>query len=60
LPSSAVADFSHERKLFSAELKRISEFAGLCLNYAQAYRQVESLLQRYGLVHQFREKGSEE
>jgi superfamily II DNA or RNA helicase len=58
LPESAVADYSHERKLFSAELNRISEFAGLCLNYAQAYRQVESLLQRYGLVHEFREKGT--
>jgi superfamily II DNA or RNA helicase len=27
------------------------QFAGLCLNYADAYKQVESLLQRYNLVH---------
>jgi superfamily II DNA or RNA helicase len=56
LPNSAVETFAHERKLFGAELNRVAEFAGLCLNYADAYKQVESLLQRYNLIHEFREK----
>jgi superfamily II DNA or RNA helicase len=56
LPDSAIETFAHERKLFGAELGRISEFAGLCSNYADAYRQVESLLKRYSLVHEFRDK----
>ena len=60
VPQSAVADFDHERSLFGAELKRVAEFAGLCLNYAGAYRQVEGLLKRYDLIHEFREKGSQE
>jgi superfamily II DNA or RNA helicase len=58
LPESAVADFDHERSLFGAEIRRVAEFAGLSLNYAQAYRQVESLLKKYDLIHEFREKGA--
>jgi superfamily II DNA or RNA helicase len=60
LPPSAVENVTHERKLFGAELRRVAEFAGLCLNYAEAYRQVEALLKRYNLVHEFREKGAQE
>jgi superfamily II DNA or RNA helicase len=60
LPESAVENFAHEKKLFSAELNRVAEFAGLCLNYAEAYKQVESLLKRYNLVHEFREKNIED
>lgn len=56
LPDSAVSDCEFERSLFGAELKRVAEFAGLCLNYAQAYREVEGLLRRYDLVHEFRDK----
>ena len=57
VPQSAVSDFDHERSLFGAEIKRVAEFAGLCLNYAEAYRQVEGLLKKYDMVHEFREKG---
>jgi superfamily II DNA or RNA helicase len=60
LPESEVENFAHEKKLFSAELNRVAEFAGLCLNYAEAYKQVESLLKRYNLVHEFREKNIED
>jgi superfamily II DNA or RNA helicase len=56
LPESAVENFAHEQRLFAAELNRVAEFAGLCLNYAEAYKPVESLLKRYNLVHEFREK----
>ena len=58
LPQSAVADFDQERSLFKAEIKRVAEFAGLCLNYAEAYKQVEGLLREYDLVHEFRDKGA--
>jgi hypothetical protein len=55
LPES-ISSFDHERKLFGAELRRISEFAGLAKNYAEAYRKIEPLLKRFKLVHEFREK----
>jgi superfamily II DNA or RNA helicase len=58
LPESVVAEVELERRLFGAELKRVAEFAGLCSNYAQAYRQLEPLLRKYGLVHEFRDKGA--
>jgi superfamily II DNA or RNA helicase len=56
LPDSAISDFEYEKSLFGAELRRVAEFAGLSQNYAEAYRQVERLLKRYDLVHEFREK----
>ena len=58
LPDSAFSDFEFERALFGAELQRVAEFAGLCLNYAKAYRDVEALLKRYDMVHEFRDKGA--
>ena len=58
LPESVVEEVELERRLFGAELKRVAEFAGLCSNYAQAYRQLEPLLRKYGLVHEFRDKGA--
>lgn len=58
LPESAISEFDYEKSLFGAELRRVTEFAGLCVNYAQAYRTVESLLTKYDLVHEFRDKGN--
>lgn len=59
LPEAVIATHEQERKLFAAELGRIAEFAGLCSNYAQAFRQVEDVLDRYDLAHEFREKDAE-
>lgn len=59
LPEAIIATHEQERKLFAAELGRVAEFAGLCSNYAQAFRQVEEVLERYDLTHEFREKDPE-
>jgi superfamily II DNA or RNA helicase len=59
LPEAVIATHEQERKLFAAELGRVAEFAGLCSNYAQAFRQVEEVLERYDLTHEFREKDPE-
>jgi superfamily II DNA or RNA helicase len=59
LPEAVISSYEQERKLFAAELGRVAEFAGLCENYAQAYRQIQGVLERYDLVHEFREKGAD-
>ena len=59
LPEAVISSHEQERKLFAAELGRVAEFAGLCENYAEAYRQIQGVLERYDLVHEFREKGAD-
>lgn len=56
LPEAVIASHKLERKQFAAELGRVAEFAGLCSNYAQTFRQIQEVLERYDLVHEFREK----
>ena len=58
LPESVMATHAQERKLFAAELGRVAEFAGLCKNYGEAFRQLKPVLERYDLMHEFREKGT--
>ena len=59
LPEAIIATHEQERRLFAAELGRVAEFAGLCANYAQAYRELQPVLARYDLDHEFREKSIE-
>jgi len=51
LPVGILDDDRFERRLLIAELKRIDEFAKLSLNKGQTYKQLESYLRKYDLIH---------
>ncbi len=53
LPEGECSSFDLEKRLFREELKRVSEFARLAVNGADAYRVLEPLLRRYDLLHHF-------
>lgn len=53
LPENICSSCELEKKLFKGELMRVSEFAKLATNSAQAYRVLEPFLKRYDLVHHF-------